>query len=695
VPPRDAFDRALQDLQLARSQGNPSEAAARRNEARRLLEQTPAGSAQWASRVQNLAQVYRSAGWHADGRAVVQDALARANVIPDWNAARIQLLSALSEFWQQDGNLLKALSYREKAVAALEATPPNAAPGPAQPPTGAAIGSILVDGSAVFAVNGRVFRPGRSTNNTYLYQQLAALDRQLGRPQAAAQTLVKMRSLIRDDLGALAASYEEEGDLEQARTILQKQSAEAAAKPQAQPWEIVSPLQSIASLYERENRSAEAAATLEKALVYLDASSRAEARNQAITVRLHLAGLLQQSGQSDTADAMYHTLINQTANDPVGQQFQVLQQYANHLAQTSRGGQGVWLLKDYQASHSDLPPWQESNVLFTLSQIARQAGQKDLAEEYQRAAEEKQRAGQARRAETPQLIGPKLQRAQAAANQGQVDDAVALALDAIASSSFAPDGEQISWQIPGLAEALASKKAPDKGEQLFRALFPVLEARAVDNIGPLDQALQHYAHFLIGRKDRAGDASLAIDRYRESLAVAHGAETSGMVEVQRLRIELARAKGAPAEAVQGADSLLAVEESLSGATSAPYLRAAQTAAEVYRMSGQMDRALALYRQIVAIADLAVPTNDAQRGFVRMNAAMAFASARQFAEAERLSQEAIAVGQTMRPPRADLFRSQAEQIQRMNVAAQSAAPAGGITGGGLFDPAGAVSGVPRP
>jgi hypothetical protein len=76
-------------------------------------------------------------------------------------------------------------------------------------------------------------------------------------------------------------------------------------------------------------------------------------------------------------------------------------------------------LKDYLANHSDLQGWEESNILMALSQIARKGGQEDLADQYQQAAVEKQRAGVQPQAQMAELVGPKLQEAQAAANQGQ------------------------------------------------------------------------------------------------------------------------------------------------------------------------------------------------------------------------------------------------------------------------------------
>jgi hypothetical protein len=174
----------------------------------------------------------------------------------------------------------------------------------------------------------------------------------------------------------------------------------------------------------------------------------------------------------------------------------------------------------------------------------------------------------------------------------------------------------------------------------------------------------------MGQKNRWGDAALAIDGYRDSVVASQGADTAGIAQVQRLEIEFAQIKGAHDEAEQRAEDLLTFEESLSGTTSRPYLQAAQTAASVFQSAGKIDRALALHRQIVAIADRTLAATDIQRGFLRINAAMAFAGARQFEEAERLANEAVTIGQNLHPPRTDLFQRQAEQIQRMKATPQS-------------------------
>src|SRR6266581_3820267 len=212
VPPREQFDLAIQSYRDARASGNFDQARARREEARSLLAQTPLDSPLLPSRVQTVAQLYQSSGWRAQARAVVEDELSRANSLVESHPSRIQLLNILADFWQQDGNLLKALSYREKAVTAVEATPPGASPYVAQ-------GLLSANGTRGIAVPGRlgaVFDPKRSVpfrrgaNNGFLYQQLEDLYRQLGRPEDAAKTTAKMRALIQDDLGALANSFDRE-----------------------------------------------------------------------------------------------------------------------------------------------------------------------------------------------------------------------------------------------------------------------------------------------------------------------------------------------------------------------------------------------------------------------------------------------------------------------------------------------------
>jgi tetratricopeptide (TPR) repeat protein len=672
VSRREPFELAIQSYRDARASGNFDQASAHREEARSLLAQTPLDSPLLPSRVQTVAQLYQSSGWRARARAVVEDELSRTNSLVESHPIRIQLLNMLADFWQQDGNLLRALSYRERAVAALEATPASASPDAPQPRldplTGTAARRALVVSGVFGAI--QVFPPGRGANNTQVYQQLSDLYRQLGRPEAAAKIVAKMRSLIQGDPRALAASYEREGNLDEAVALYKKLAEQAAANPQAQVWEAIGPLQSIANLYQREQRSDDAATTLEQAASRLEASGGAGSHNQAVGMRLNIANLFQQAGQSQAAEKVYQTLLAETANDDHdGTLLQVMQAYAYHLSNTKRADLAEDLLKGYLANHPDLQPGQETNILFSLSGIERNAGRQELADEFQRVGIEKQRAAQPQNSPEGALIGPELQKAQVAVNHGSLDQAVNLALHAMASASLARDGEQV-WRVPSIAAGLAGRKAPDKAEQIYHRLFALLETWSIDNTVPLIRAQQQYASFLIDQKDRRGEAPAAIERYRENLVLAGGAETSDLEHVMNLRIEFARARGAPGEAVQIAEELLAFEESLSGTTSANYMRAAQTVANAYQSTRNPERALALHRQIVAIADLTLSPNEAQRGFVRINAAFAFANARQFDEAEGLANEAVSVGERMRPPQTKLFTPQVEQIRQMKIAAES-------------------------
>ena len=146
------FDLAIQSYRDARASGNFDQARARREEARSLLAQTALDSPLLPSRVQTLASLYRSSGWQGQARAAVEDELSRTNSLVESHPIRIQLLNMLADFWQQDGNLLRALSYREKTVAALDAAPANAPQPSLNPLTGTAAtrraaGRLVVTGA--------------------------------------------------------------------------------------------------------------------------------------------------------------------------------------------------------------------------------------------------------------------------------------------------------------------------------------------------------------------------------------------------------------------------------------------------------------------------------------------------------------------------------------------------------------------
>src|SRR4029077_9225958 len=104
------------------------------------------------------------------------------------------------------------------------------------------------------------------------------------------------------------------------------------------------------------------------------------------------------------------------------------------LSNTKRADSAEDLLKGYLANHPDLQPGQETNILFALSAVERNAGRQELADKFQRAGMEKQRAAQPQNPPEGQLVGPDLQKAQAAASQGNLDEAVNLALHAMASA---------------------------------------------------------------------------------------------------------------------------------------------------------------------------------------------------------------------------------------------------------------------
>jgi hypothetical protein len=695
APQPDPVDLAMRNYWDARNSGRFDEAAAHRAEARELLSRTPVDAPQFPGRVQGVAQLYRSGGMNAQARAVLEEGLARAAALGDSHPARIQLLDFLAVFWQQNGNLLKALSYREKAVAALDAAPPDSAP----PRPGALVIEGMpiaepVTGNRIAAarfVNG-VFASGSSplhSSRTVACQQLADLYRQLGRPDAAAATLAKLRTLLQNDPGRLAQVIER-SDPDQAIALYRKQADQAALNPNAQIWEIAGPLQSIARLYEQQQQWPEAAATLQDVIARWQASGGPQAQTQATGLKLNLARVLQQAGQKEAADQIYQGLLTQTEDGPDGSRLQVLQSYSDYLSTTERAAQAGKLLQGYLADHPDLQPWERSNILFSLANVARRSGDTKLADQYQRAGTELQRSQQPPSSPGGPLIAPVLQKAQAAASQGNIDEALTLAFQAMDDSPRAPDREQVAWQVPSVAMQIANRNAParteqlGKAEQLYRRLLTLVEGWSADTVQPLIEARSQYVRFLISQKDRWAEIPAAIERYRETVAAAQGPATNMDERPLELAREFAQIRGDTAEAVQDADRVLEMEASLSGTTSQPYMRAVQNAANAYQFAGLQDRALALFRQAVAIADAVFPSNDPQRGFVRISEAFALANARQFEEAERLAGEAVAIGRRVNPAQAKMFAVQAEQIGKMRAAAESGKKPGNPDGSHWFN-----------
>jgi hypothetical protein len=650
-PQEDPIQALLRDYRSAREQGQFDEAAAKRDLARKLLDQIPADS-QFGNAVWNVAQLYQGSGLSAQALAIGQQGLARATTLEN----RIQLLQMVGDFYAQERNLLQAVAWREKLIAALD----EAAAKPAEPNSGS-------DWVAIARFSGsRSFRSIGGDRRTSAYQQLANLYQELGRPDAVAATTKRMMGLAKDP-ATLAQFYEQQGQLDEAAAIYKKQAE------QTDPTMRAGALQSLANVYEQEQRHADSADALQQANVALNASGKPELQQQTVWNRMTLAKRLNLAGQTPAADQVYEQLLAETSSAPEGTYLQVLIDYANYLGYTQREAQSHALLSDYLSGHTNLQPGDETNLLFQLAASARRSGDSKVADRYQEAAMEKQRGSQP--APVPQiLIGPDLQKAQAAANAGKLDEAFEIASQALATASRAADREQIVWQVANLATQLVNRKQPAKAKQLYEHLFAVVETWSADNPQALINAAANYAGFLMA-SDRWNEAPAAIKQHRDLIVATRGADNISVGDALRETMQFEKMHGTPQGAIKVAQELLALHESLGGNTSDLYLGAAEELAREYQSSGDLGSAVAILRHNVEIADLAFRPGDVRRAQIRMAAAMAMAQQRQFDEAESLAAEAVAISKATRPPQDYAFSAQLEQIRQMRIAPQQA-PADG-------------------
>jgi len=628
-PQQDPMDTAIQAVWQARADGHFEQAGAAREQARAQLQNTPAESPRFAAWVQQVAQLYSAAGLNLQARRILRESLERTAPLGDSHPSRIAMLSALGEAWRQDGNLLKAVEYLEKAAAA--ATQHAAQPAPL---------TVVVNGHRRY-----------STSGMALYNRLADLYRQLGRPDAVAAIAAKIRALSPNDETAVAQFYEMHGQLDEAAAIYQKladQSPDPQIKTNA--W------QSLANLDARQENYTAAIAATQQAIAAVQSSENAAILSQGLYQ--NLAGFMGHAGMLDQAGQIYQQLLQQSQGEP--QEAQVLGMYAQYLADTNRGAQGESLLIEYLAGGSNSYPEQKAGVLFSLSNVARRTGDSQKADEYQQ-------AGQALQPQPPappgqRRIRDELQDAQTAANEQRLDDAYTLALDALdtAASGQAADARQVQWMVPQIAQTMANND-PVRAERLFLRLFALTQSWAVDSSQPLLAVAQRYARFLMSQPGRLDAVPAAIEQYRGLLVDANGPDSGTLAEPLQMRIELAQSQSQWDQAEASARELLELQESLSGNTSEPYLTDLQIAAQVYEGAGDSAHSLPLFRKAITVADLlAGPNNDWRRANIRMDAALALARLGRFDEADELGAEAVALQGT--------FEQQLEQIRAMKQAA---------------------------
>lgn len=645
-PQTDPIVSKLETYWKARREGRFADAAALREEACAILQRLPADAGAYVGWVQQVAGMYQNAGRTAEARSVLEEALARAGKSSTSSSILSSLYTSLAQIRQQDGNLLRAAMYQEQAI--TEATKP-AASEPRPPAAG---------GGAYFLVSGRraQFRFGPDLAGAY--QQLAELDRQLGRREAVQAIVSSMRELAaKQNDGGYAWFFQRYGSPGEAAAMF-RQQIDTATTPQ----QSVNASQQLANFYAAEGRFEEAIAAVQSSIT----AARASGMND-IWPRQVLISILQQAGRTEEVDGVYQQMLSGAANSREGDQVQVLFNYANYLSGTKRGVQAEAMLRDYRSTHPNLDPGQDSGILFALSNAARSLGDQNLADTYRKQAEARRPGPEVSTDE--QSIAADLYRAQSLAQDGKTDEALTTTLQAIDRAARAPDREQIVWLAPQIANILAQRKAGGAIQPIYDRLFAELETWAADTPQPLLSATENYLRFLFSQRDRWAEVPAVLDRYRELAQATHGPDSAAVRNVLQMTVDFQNARNAPDAALRAASELAAFEDSLSGDSSEAYLGALRTLAECQARAGEIEAALATYRKRIEIADAGFPEKEMIRGYTRTDAAQALARQGRFEEAERLVADAVELSQNW-PRQATFFTQQQEAIRKMRLARTS-------------------------
>jgi len=642
--PRQApIDALIQSYQSALNNGKYDEAVAKREQARAFFGQIPVNDPQFANWAQRVSQLYDGGGFALQARDVLEQALARSAGLGESSPVRIAIRGAIATSWEQDRNLLQSVSYLEQAVMAAESEPKAEQTATAQP------------SASVFIVMGTIsaVRPaGRylGNDNGWLYQRLFNLYRTLGRPQDAAAVLARVAAHVKNSDGLLASLYQQQGQIDEAAAIYKRQAAEASVPQQAaNAW------QSLANLYQGAQRYADAAAAMQQAIGATEASGFP---GNSLWMRQSLASILQQAGQVEAADQIYQRLMT----DPANQQSGIVTSYANYLEQTSRAGQAETLLKNYLENHASAAPAEQDNLLWALVHVEQLSGKTQLAAEYQSRVSTNQ-------AQVPAAPVDAMQRASDALNAGRLDEGFNLTLQALDSAHGPPDIQRAYWN----AQALALQRAPVKADEIYRRTMALAESWSAATVSPLLSAQQNYAEALRNQQ-RWSEFDQAVECYSATLISARGAGTGWVEDSLRLRAGNLNSGRLP-DALAASQEMVQLEESLSGDTSEPYLRAIETLANAMEANEDPAGALPLRRKVVTLADLVYTgSNDSRRATVRIDAAMTYARSGQFDEAEALAREAVAMSANMHSAQSAFATSSLQQILQMRQAAQAVSAA---------------------
>jgi tetratricopeptide (TPR) repeat protein len=652
VPQGSPVQTAVQAYWSAQSEGRFEEMVARREEAREALKTEPPDDGQFAADVQSVAQVYQSVGMNERARSVLENGLARSTGQGETNETQVAILTALAQWWQTDRNLLNAVSYWEKAAAAIDSLP------------------SVVAGSrtarARWLAPGAFQRVSWTQPHPGVLPQLAAAYIQVGRKADAARVLARQEKSLQAKPNELATFYDRQNRLVEAEALYKKQM-EPATIAQSDAWAASVAAQQLANLYERQQRYSEAIGAYQQAMTTVPTSDAADRSAQTAWMRQNIARLLARAGQTGAADQAWQQLLEEAASGSPDVYRQTVVSYADQLSSTQRGEFAQELLTGYLNSQSSLGPSERSMVFYALSNATRSQGDNEKAADYQRAAEENNQ--QSLRSRLPNgSIQADVQKVQSLANSGNAEEAYGLALKVLDAASAAPDVEQAAFMVQNVAWALLAKQKAGQAEQLFRRLFSLAEQSSDVTLRPLLAAAQFYPNFLMGQEGRRTEAPAAIDRYRDLLIQANGTSTGMLSDVWRMKIQFA---GSGPAAQDAARELLEFEESLNGKVSEPYLNALQTLAGMLEFT-DTPQALELFHSMVPIADSIYPENHTAPLLTRTNVALALARHGEFDEADRMGREAGEIARRLTPPQPDLLTGPLEQIRQMKEASTQAA-----------------------
>ncbi len=623
-PSNSAAGKLLKQVWEARQQGAREESFRLLGEALKLAEGADASSADYAVDIRAIAQQYQGLGFVLRAEQVLNAAIQRTVAAPE---GQVSLKIDLLNLYAAEQRRMELLRLGDEILAGSAAVP--------QRNRGMLIGPIQ-----------QMVTAADSSGQAARAETYARRSVEFSEPNTPPYVLVEY--LNRHGRG------------DEARALLKK-SAEAAAGGNGQEIQKLQARQMEMYQLQREGKLSEAI-EMQKQLIAEAGQANGGVPGLSFSMKQNLANMLSQSGNPVEARRVWQEVLAEAeSQQPREQYIQQVLSYAAWLTwQAKQPGEAALVIEPY-LSQEDLAPHLKLQAVSAMGGIEQQRGNEAKAAEWRARAMEMQ--GQLAQSQSRQGISimGDMQKMQAAAGAGRVEETMQLAERVIETAPRAADGEGFAHAVASAARMIRGK-APEESAQLMARLAAAAEAMSAWWAAPLQQVLEQQTQQFMERREWE-EARGSLKKWQGYVEQTRGPASTAVTQVMQTRVSLEQMMGNNAGAMRELEVWLKHVEANSGAESREVFSGLMQSARMCATSKDVGRGVVLVEKASGLIDKVAPANDASRVYMRGEAADVMAQLGNYDAALALAEQAQKLGAGVTPKNHGLDE-QVERYRRM-------------------------------